>query len=356
MLAKVSPLPREPTLQMQDDLEAHFQQAFQRYVGGLRNSPTLARAATRAQDSDDVDALMEQFQPYIERLAEERRRMAAHVIVNTRKELSRKLLGKADGETDGAGDLNSTVGLSFDPELAAAASLMEGQDLDFIVEFTDAQREAVRTALTRALQTGKGTAATARSFRNSIGLTSAQQSAVDTYEELLQSNSAEALDRILRDSRYDAGLTTAIAAGEPLSAGRIATMVDSYASRYLAMRAETIARTETTRVLNMARQETTMQVVDDVGIPADEVVRTWAATNDKRTRDTHAAMDGQERGLNEPFDSPSGAQLMYPGDPDAPAEEVINCRCAVLISFKSTAPTADETAAAVDEVVADEGG
>jgi hypothetical protein len=67
-------------------------------------------------------------------------------------------------------------------------------------------------------------------------------------------------------------------------------------------------------------------------------------------------MDGQERGLNEPFDSPSGAQLMYPGDPDAPAEEVINCRCAVLISFKSTAPTADETAAAVDEVVADEGG
>jgi hypothetical protein len=344
---------------MQDVLEAHFQQAFQRYVGGLRNSPTLAQAAVRAQDGDDLDVLMKHFKPSIELLAEERRRMAAHVVVNTRKELRCKLVGKAvgdDGETDGAGDLTSTVGLSFDPELAAAASLMEGQDLDFIAEFTDAQREAVRAALTRALKTGKGTAATARSFRNSIGLTSAQQDAVDTYEELLQNNSAEALDRVLRDSRYDAGLTAALDAGEPLSAGRIATMVDRYAARYLAMRAETIARTETTRVLNTARQETTMQVVDDAGIPVDDVVRTWSATDDNRTRDTHREMDGQERGLNEPFDSPSGAQLMYPGDPEAPAEEVINCRCAVLISFKSATPSADEIAAAADEVVADEAG
>lgn len=359
MLARVSPLSREPATRMQNDLEAHFQQAFQRYVGGLRNSPTLAQAATRAQDSDDIDALMEEFQPFIERLAEERRRMAAHVIVNTRKELSRKLIGKAegdDGETDGAGDLTSTVGLSFDPELAAAAALMEGQDLDFIAEFTDSQREAVRRALVAALRQGKGTQAVARAFRNAIGLTAYQQDVVDNYRDLLERNSAASLDRVLRDRRYDPGVERALATDEPLSNARIDAMVDRYAARYLAMRAETIARTETTRVLNTARQETTMQVVESSGIPEDEVVRTWAATDDNRTRDTHAAMDGQERGLNEPFESPSGAQLMFPGDPSAPADETINCRCAVLVSFKSTAPTADETAAAVDEVVADEVG
>lgn len=357
MLAKVSQSSREPAVRMQNDLEAHFQRAFRRYVEGLRNSPTLAEAAALARD-DEVEGLMEHFHPFIERLGEERRRMAAHATVATRKELRRKLVGKAegdDGETDGAGDLTSTVGLSFDPELVAAAAMMEGQPLDFIAEFTDSQREAVRTAITRALRTGKGTQAVARAFRNAIGLTAFQQDAVDNYRDLLEANSAAALDRVLRDRRFDPGLVRALDADEPLSAARIDVMVDRYAERYLAMRAETIARTETTRVLNQARQETTEKVIEESGIPEDEVVRTWAATDDARTRDTHAAMDGQERGLNEAFESPSGATLMFPGDPDAPPEETINCRCAVLISFKSsTPPSTEDVAAAAEEVAADE--
>jgi hypothetical protein len=331
---------RELVHQMQGTLEGHFHKAFSRYVFALRNSPTLAQAAARARD-DDTDSLMDHFRPFIAKLGEERRRMAAHATLITIKELRGKLMRKADGEDDGAGDLTSTVGLSFDPELAAAADLMAEADLDFIAEFTDSQREAVRRALVTALRQGKGTQSVARAFRNSIGLTAFQQDAVDNYRGLLENNSAMALDRVLRDRRYDPGLTDALVADEPLSDARIDAMVDRYASRYLAYRAETIARTETTRVLNQARQQGTEEVVASADIPEDDVVRTWSAVQDNRTRDTHAEMDGQERGLNEPFDSPSGAQLMYPGDPSAPADEVINCRCAVLISFKSGAPTAE---------------
>ena len=46
-----------------------------------------------------------------------------------------------------------------------------------------------------------------------------------------------------------------------------------------------------------------------------------------RTRLTHAVLDGKTAGLREPFRSPSGAFLMFPGDPSAPGAEIINCRC-----------------------------
>jgi uncharacterized protein with gpF-like domain len=88
------------------------------------------------------------------------------------------------------------------------------------------------------------------------------------------------------------------------------------------------------RVLNEARQEATDQVVEETGIEPSRVTRTWVATLDDRTRDTHAEMDGQVVGMDEPFVSPSGAELMYPGDPNAPPEEVINCRCVVAINIE----------------------
>lgn len=85
--------------------------------------------------------------------------------------------------------------------------------------------------------------------------------------------------------------------------------------------AVTTARTETTRLVNRGRNDAFHEAAK-MGI---EMTREWIATYDSRTRDTHASMHGQEVGLDEPFVSPSGAELMFPGDPSAPAEEVINC-------------------------------
>jgi hypothetical protein len=229
----------------------------------------------------------------------------------------------------------SGVAISFDPTWTRAAEIMRQNRLEFVRGLTAAQREVTRSALTEAFQSGASTAQTARAFRDSIGLTEVQRRAVSTYRSLLEAGDAAALDRALRDRRFDATVQRAAAGDEPIGAAQIARMVERYRERAVMYRTETIARTEALRVASLARQEALEQVLELAEIPRDSVVRTWRATPDARTRDTHADMDGQERGLAEMFESPSGARLMYPGDPAAPASEIINCRCVVLHDIRA---------------------
>lgn len=88
--------------------------------------------------------------------------------------------------------------------------------------------------------------------------------------------------------------------------------------------ARRVARTERTRIQSQARYMAAQEATD-MGIG---IYNEWTARM-VNTRDTHEAMDGQKRMQGEPFNSPSGALLMYPGDPAAPAEEVINCQCQI---------------------------
>jgi uncharacterized protein with gpF-like domain len=60
-----------------------------------------------------------------------------------------------------------------------------------------------------------------------------------------------------------------------------------------------------------------------------DLVKEWAATEDSRTRPSHVEADGQRQEMDDPF-RVGDAWLDFPGDPDGPAEEVINCRCVVL--------------------------
>ena len=54
-----------------------------------------------------------------------------------------------------------------------------------------------------------------------------------------------------------------------------------------------------------------------------KIKKTWSATMDDRTRDSHAFLDGVTVELEQEF--PNGC--MYPGDPGGPGDEVWNCRC-----------------------------
>jgi hypothetical protein len=150
---------------------------------------------------------------------------------------------------------------------------------------------------------------------------------VDNYQNLLEMNSAQALDRQLRDRRYDRGLENAIEADEILPQDRIDLMVERYRDRLLNMRGETIARTEALRITEQARHLAMQDMLGQAGIDPGLVVKQWMATEDDRTRDTHSEMSGQARLLDDLFESPSGAELLHPGDSSAPPEEVINCRC-----------------------------
>lgn len=219
--------------------------------------------------------------------------------------------------------------IGFQPGDPEAASRMENAKLEFITEFTRQQREATRNALTQGVREGWGTQKQLRAFRDSIGLTTRQMQAVNNYRRLLEEGSSEALTRALRDRRFDPTVRRTIEEGDLLSQEQIERMVDRYRARYLTYRAETIARTETLRVSAQAREAAMEQQLRNTGIARARVRRVWIATMDARTRDTHVGLNGQSVTMDEAFLSPSGALLMYPGDPTAPPEEIINCRCSV---------------------------
>ena len=85
-----------------------------------------------------------------------------------------------------------------------------------------------------------------------------------------------------------------------------------------------IARTETTTASNFAAIKTAEQsdlVLDKV----------WISVQDNRTRITpydHFDMNDQKQELNKPF-FVGGENIQYPGDANASAGNVINCRCTI---------------------------
>ena len=88
------------------------------------------------------------------------------------------------------------------------------------------------------------------------------------------------------------------------------------------------AGAEETNVAGITDEQVSQAIDKGLARP-EEIEREWSATSkSKPTRESHIAMDGQKVKFDEPYVSPvTGARLMYPGDPNAPAEEIINCRC-----------------------------
>jgi hypothetical protein len=85
--------------------------------------------------------------------------------------------------------------------------------------------------------------------------------------------------------------------------------------------------------------------------------KTWLATDDERTRETHSDADGQEVPIDQPFQV-GDDELMYPGDPEGSDGEVINCRCTLIYSDGATQEEGDEmtaSATATDERLATSG-
>jgi hypothetical protein len=101
-------------------------------------------------------------------------------------------------------------------------------------------------------------------------------------------------------------------------------------------RAERLVRTEATNAANFATTESAKTI-----FPAEQLMKEWIASFDDRTRTTHAEVDGNEVSANDTF-MVGGAQMMFPGDPSAPASEVINCRCSVAYFPKANAQATGE--------------
>lgn len=252
---------------------------------------------------------------------------------------------RAGGEAEAV----ATLGTAFNMGAVGAAAAMDGKIGPLIRDITDEARDLVRDRVVRGIAEGTNPRSVALDIvgrrrpgthtrtGGMIGLTRTQESWVQNALAELSGDRATSdyFNRKARDRRFDATARRAIREGRPVPAEMREKMIAAYRSRLLRQRGETIARTEAMAAVNAGRHEAIEQAVEDPDSPvrAEDVRRTWITARDEDVRDTHIAMNGQVRGHNEPFESPSGAQLMYPLDRSlgAPASEIVRCRCQVTI-------------------------
>lgn len=293
--------------------EHRIRRAFLQFVR-MAESEVAMKEIIRRLERGDIDGALLVVDSHVARMGDLLPAIAATVGQATAAELA-------------ALAPNIAIAISFDPSFPRAAELIRSNRARFVREITQGQRQAILRALSRAYREGAGTAEAARAFRGAIGLTAYQEQVLANYRNSLMTRSSDALSRALRDRRFDRTVRRAIELDEPLSPDQIDKMTEASRRKMLAMRADNIARTEGVRATNEAREEASRQMMDQIGLDPAKFKRKWNATMDRRVRDFHASMNGQLRGKDEPFRDGHGNLLRYPGDPKAPAETTINCRC-----------------------------
>ncbi|WP_297803409.1 phage minor head protein [uncultured Brevundimonas sp.] len=224
-----------------------------------------------------------------------------------------------------------------------AEAWLRDHSSELVQQIVQDQREAVRTVLTGAMERGANptstvtrlVGATDRSTGKRVGgvlgLTNAQAGYVVNAQAELEAGDPASLNSYLnrarRDKRFDRSIEKALANGEPVPPETIRKATIAYERRLLALRAETLSRTEAMTALHQAQHEALLQAIDAGKVKANQVRRVWRCAVDTRVRESHRFLHSDSVGLNEKFKTPSGAELLFPGDPSAPAAERINCRC-----------------------------
>jgi hypothetical protein len=239
-----------------------------------------------------------------------------------------------------------SVGYRFDPGNQRAASWIQRHAATLITGLFENEVAQARTHLAAGMARGASPRAVALDLVGRIsrvtgsreggliGLSGPQREAVEAARAEIASGDPAGLRNYLtrkrRDRRFDKTVQTAIKQGGSIPADTARNMITRYTARLVQLRGEVIARTEGLPAIRAAKREAYQQLVDDGRIDGRSIVRGWHTIRDGRERDTHGDMNGQRvRGLDQPFTSPSGARMRYPGDTSlgAPASETISCRC-----------------------------
>lgn len=213
-----------------------------------------------------------------------------------------------------------------------ALAVLAQQSADLVREVTASTRAGIRQYLLQQVAQGRNPRAlipqlvgyldptTGLRTGGIVGLTARQAQAVANYRSYLEANDATALRRALRDRRSDSAVQTAIATKQPLAPAQIDRLVARYESRYLAFRAETIARTESLRALQLGQRLAWDEAIaSGVWDPA-RLIKRWVTARDERVRPLHRQMDQQVVPYMEDFVLPD--QTTTWGPPHA-----FNCRC-----------------------------
>lgn len=300
-----------------DRQDRRFQRAFRQAIQIIKDSWTLDALADLLEQGRFEEAVAT-----LDAAAALMGNTYGAVLVDSAQDAARFLSGAL------------TVTVAFDGSNVRAVQAIQANRLRWIREFTAEQRTVLRQALASGIEQGLNPRDQARLFRDSVGLTARQERAVANYRRLLTTARADnlpslqAIDRELRDGRSDKSIRRAIRDGTPLPAGQVDRMVDRYRNNYIRYRAEVIGRTEALRSAHQGNEEMYQQAIDDGQIEPQKLVRRWVTASDERVRSSHSSLNGVKKPLGESWQGFNG-ELRYPGDPDAPASETVQCRCAI---------------------------
>lgn len=235
------------------------------------------------------------------------------------------------------------VTFHFDVRNPRAEKWLREQSSRMITRIQEDARVNIQTTLTTNLEAGNNPRTTAldivgridpatgKRMGGLIGLTQPQELWVRNARIDLDQLSERYFTRKGRDQRFDGIVRRAIDSKTPLDKATIEKLITRYKNNLLRLRGETIGRTETIQSLNAAQFESYRQAVDNGAARPNMVQREWVSTRDGRERSSHHEMYGQKVGIDEPFTTPDGEKLMFPGDTSlgASGAETINCRCRV---------------------------
>jgi len=104
-------------------------------------------------------------------------------------------------------------------------------------------------------------------------------------------------------------------------------------------RVEMISRWLSNAAINAGAEAAGLEVHRDPTKPSMQ--KTWITMHDDRVRTSHREVDGVTVGINDKF-VVAGYRMELPGDPAAPPDQIINCRCVIAVSAATLAASANE--------------
>jgi hypothetical protein len=223
----------------------------------------------------------------------------------------------------------------FDLASPHAVAYAQQNRYELVREIVDEQRGTIHDVMAAGRQRGVNPREMARDLRDSIGLTSSQEEAVRSYRRSLETGDwSDALRRELRDGRSDRMLRGLRDGDGTVTGEQIDTLVERYRRNYVAYRAETIARTESSRNTHAGLNESFRQAIDRGDLHARELVHEWlAGPRTRNSRPEHHDMNGTRVRFGEAFVFPDGVRKMYPCDGNGGAAHDANCRCTVTTTL-----------------------
>jgi hypothetical protein len=188
-------------------------------------------------------------------------------------------------------------------------------------------RVVVKQAGEAALREGVGPKVLGRRIREAVGLAPAHEQYVRNYEAELRGGDPAALERALRDKRFD-GSTRKALDGDGLSESQITARVDAYRRKWIDHNANTIAKTTTLQSYKAGQELTWKQARDNGVIPPNaRLFKTWIQVNRPTKREEHIPMHGETVPIDQPY---SNGQFI-PGEGD------FNCACISRITVEKAA-------------------